>query len=374
MDYTTEEIYVLVGKDDKTATLTFKYQSESQKLYGDFITVVFIYTQKERELLDEKIKELPFKNTGFIKARYLGRDLGENKKERLIQIGVDSQDIAEILYFTHPQENTFHSRKLRTIDTIEIPISTAPKGEDLNWHYGFKKKLIKEEIGLSPRERNSYLAGKYYFEKDKLTDLENQEIYFEPNVMNQHIEWEYLTIKYLREEITEDETTRMIKILSIKKSETNQILDKYLQDAGSSLKKLSKENIEQFVDIYIKVLHFHDRRLNVLGKTPIYIDVHSYLHIYFRHVEEMQVNKQFEHKDNFQWKEENVFTVMENVIQQINEEIQNHFEKDIKNRYSRYGEQSIYFEGDYYTFHIEQGGRISTFHKNKKKQDEKVKL
>jgi hypothetical protein len=372
MDYTTEEIYVLVGKDDKTANLTFKYQSESQKLYGDFITVVFIYSQKERELLDEKIKELPFKNTGFIKAIYLGRELGEKKKERLIQIGVDSQDISEILYFTHPPENTFHSRTVRTIDTIEIPISTAPKGEDLNWHYGFRKKLIKEEIGLSPRERNSYLAGKYYFEKEKLTDLENQEIYFEPTAMNQDIEWEYLTIKYLREEITEDERKRMTKILQIKKSETNQILDKYLQDSGSSLKKLSKENIEQLVDIYIKVLHFHDRRLNVVGKTPIYIDVHSYLHIYFRHVEEMQVNKQFEHKDNFQWKEENVFTVMENVIQQINKEIQNHFEKDTKNRYSRYGEQSIYFEGDYYTFHIEQGGRISTFHKNKKKQDEKA--
>ena len=302
----------------------------------------------------------------------MGRELGEKKKERLIQIGVDSQDISEILYFTHPPENTFHSRTVRNIDTIEIPISTAPKGEDLNWHYGFRKKLIKEEIGLSPRERNSYLAGKYYFEKEKLTDLENQEIYFEPTVMNQDIEWEYLTIKYLREEITEDERKRMTKILQIKKSETNQILDKYLQDAGSSLKKLSKENIEQLVDIYIKVLHFHERRLNVVGKTPIYIDVHSYLHIYFRHVEEMQVNKQFEHKDNFQWKEENVFTVMENVIQQINKEIQNYFEKDTKNRYSRYGEQSIYFEGDYYTFHIEQGGRISTFHKNKKKQDEKA--
>jgi hypothetical protein len=372
MDYTTEEIYYLVGKEDKTTNVTFKYGSQSEKLYGDFITVVFIYSQKEREELDQKIKEPPFKNTGFIKAKYLGRELDTEKKEKLINLGIDSQDIQEILYFTNPPENTFHSKNIRTISTLKIPISIAPKGEDLNWQYGFRKKQVEKEIGLSPRERNLYLAGKYYFEKEKLTKLELKEIYFRPQEMYQNIEWEYLGMKYLREEITEEERKRMSEILQNKKSETKKTLDKYLQDAGSSLKKLSKENIDQAVDIYIKVLHFHDRRLNISGKIPIYIDVNSYLHIYLRHVSEMQINKQFEHKDNFQWKEENVFTVMEKVIQQINPEIQNHFEKNSTNRYSRYGDQSIYFEGDYYTFHIEQGGRISTFHKNTKKHDKKA--
>ena len=49
MDYTLEEIYQIVGKEDKTAGLTFKYGSESFNNYGQFITVDFIYTQKERE-------------------------------------------------------------------------------------------------------------------------------------------------------------------------------------------------------------------------------------------------------------------------------------------------------------------------------------
>jgi hypothetical protein len=54
------------------------------------------------------------------------------------------------------------------------------------------------------------------------------------------------------------------------------------------------------------------------------------------------------------------------VIREFNEEIQEYFAKDPKKRYSRYGPQSGYFEGDYYTFHIDPSGRISTFHKNKK--------
>ena len=50
MDYILEEIYCLVGKDDKTAGLTFKYGSDSFNTDGSFITVVFLYTQDEREI------------------------------------------------------------------------------------------------------------------------------------------------------------------------------------------------------------------------------------------------------------------------------------------------------------------------------------
>lgn len=55
---------------------------------------------------------------------------------------------------------------------------------------------------------------------------------------------------------------------------------------------------------------FKERRLNVIGKTPIYIDLDSFLHIYMRHVEEFKVTDHFEDKDNFQWEEDDVYGVM----------------------------------------------------------------
>ncbi|RZK09646.1 MAG: VWA domain-containing protein [Flavobacterium sp.] len=109
-----------------------------------------------------------------------------------------------------------------------------------------------------------------------------------------------------------------------------------------------------------------DVKLNAGGAKAIYLDVHSYLHIYMRHVEEMKVTDHFEHKDNFQWKEEDVFTVIKHVIQDANDDIQKFFVDKPDGRYSCYGGMSRYFEGDYYTFHIEKDGRLSTFHKNKK--------
>lgn len=93
-----------------------------------------------------------------------------------------------------------------------------------------------------------------------------------------------------------------------------------------------------------------------------------------KHVEEFQVNKNFEHKDNFQWNEEDVFMVMGHVIESIDADYQKYREDKPEQRFSKYGPQSVYFQGDYYTFHIEPNGRISTFHKNRKELENKVKI
>ena len=89
---------------------------------------------------------------------------------------------------------------------------------------------------------------------------------------------------------------------------------------------------------------------------------------YFYHV---HINKQFAHKSNFQWNEEDVLMVIEKVIEKIGDEIQEFFEKNPGKRYSRYSRKSVYFEGDYYTLHIEPTGAISTFHRTWKEQEEK---
>lgn len=372
MKYTLEETYLLVGREDKTAGLTLRYGSDSFKKYGEFITVVFLYTQKEREEMDKIVQNQPFKLSGLLKARALVHELDKEKIKLLETEGIHSDDIVEILYFTAPQKNTFHSKEKRTIKKLTIPMTTLPKGRDLDWMYGFSKRLVKDDVGLSPQERAFYLAGKFYYEQDALTDDEINEIFpTEDSIMAEEIEQEFLGIKYMREEISEPEKKRAAELIGKKERHRTNLLDKYLQQAGSSLKKLATENIDKAVELFSKVSRFKDRRLNALGKLPIFIDLDSFLHIYMRHVEEMQVNAHFEHKDNFQWNEEDVLSVMEHVIEKYNSEIQDFFSKSPDKRYSRYGSHSAYYQGDYYTFHIEPTGRVSTFHKNKKEQEKK---
>jgi hypothetical protein len=56
-NYTLEKIYDLVGRNDYTSTITFRSNSQSEKLYGNKLTIVFLYTQQEREGLENNIKK-----------------------------------------------------------------------------------------------------------------------------------------------------------------------------------------------------------------------------------------------------------------------------------------------------------------------------
>ncbi|RZK17290.1 MAG: hypothetical protein EOO43_13635 [Flavobacterium sp.] len=366
MKYTLEEIYILVGREDKTAGLTLRRGSEAQKKYGNDLTVVFLYTQKEREEMDRLIKNEPFQYSGFLKARILVGDLSDEQVELLRVEGIHSDDIAHVLYFMAPEKNTFHATEKRTINNINVQLNILPKGQDLDWMYGSTKYQLSLGIGLCPKERLFYLVAKYYYEPEQLTEDEKKVIFSFNGEMEEEIEYEYLSMKYIREEISESEKNRLGILISKKNKDSFSTLDKYLIEAGSSLERLVEHNKDQAVDLFSKTLDFKERRLNVVGPIPIFLDIDGYLHIYMRHVEEFKVNKHFEHKDNFQWNEDDVFTVMGQVIKAYNEEIQKFFADNPEKRYSKYGSQSAYFEGDYYTFHIDPSGRVATFHKNRK--------
>lgn len=364
MDYSEEEIYLLVGKQDKTANVTFKTESESYNLYGPHVTVLFLYNQFEREELDERVKNPDNRTAGKIKVRHLTSSLDKEKILRLETDGINTEDISSIFYFKHDERNTFHSTEKRSITKIEVPIHTQPKGRDYDWMYGFSRRLVNEGTGLSPKERAFYLAGKLFYEPEELTESEQKEIAPTEGTFHADVEWEFLSIKYKREEVTEEDKKRMIQLMRKKDIEDMDLLDKYLKETGSSLSKLSKEDIDTAVKLLMRIQRYRERHFNVVGKFPIYLDVDRYLHVHMRHVEEMKINKHFEHKSNIQWEEDDVLIVIEKVLDKINDEIQKYFENNPGKRYSRYGKQSIYFEGDYYTLHIEPNGSISTFHRN----------
>lgn len=89
--------------------------------------------------------------------------------------------------------------------------------------------------------------------------------------------------------------------------------------------------------------------------------------IFLRHVSEFAISQNYEHKEKFQWNMKDVIMVMGKVVQTLDIDIQDFFVNNAGRRFSRYGDKSFYFEGDYYSFHIESSGRISTFYKNTKK-------
>lgn len=365
--YFIENIYEYVGREDRVATVSFLPDSESFKLFGYQITVVFLYSQKERFLLDESIKDEKTKTHAFVKAKYLGFKLPEESVNHLKDNGVNSEDIASIQTIYGFERNTFHSDEKRTIKTQIIKMTSKPKGGDYDWIYGFAKKQVKDGVDLSPNERDLYLACKYYYEPDQLTEDEKLEMFIgSDGKIKETIEREYLAIKYHKLEINKDELKRHVELYFSLVKERNEVLDKYLIQSGSSLKKLEVENKELVKELKGKVLSFKDKSLNFGNKHSIYLDLEGYLHIFMRHGEEMKVNEHFAHKDNFQWNLDDVMTVIQFVVENVNDEYQDFIEQNKGNQFKKYGEQAIYFEGDYYAVYISANGRLESLFKIKK--------
>lgn len=370
MEYSQEHIYRIVGKDNNVAALTLKTDSESYKKYGGEPTVVFLYTQREREELDKQITTNACTH-GMAKVKVLFYNLSTIglKSELPEEIEINSKDIEDIYYTPfNLNNNTFHSTEKRTINKIQIETQALPEGGDWDWFYIFEKMRVMENgIILSPEEHKRYLALKLFYEPSDLTEEEKNEIFVTEKDLNENVGFYYFKILEDKGLKVDDNVIENLKKLFFKRmNEKGELLNKYLIEAGSSLKKLVKENPGMVTTLFMKLIEFRQERLNVMGRYPIYMDEDSYLHIITRHVEDFKFNTHYEKKDNFQWFEEDVIIVMRKVIEKIDEEYQEFRTLKPTSRYSRYKDDSIYFEGDYYTLRIQPSGRIDTLYKNRK--------
>lgn len=369
MSYTNDEIYRLVGRDDKVAILTLNSDSVSHEIYGDSITAVFYYNKPEREKREDNFKNNINEETFLIeKVIYLGIDLSKEKVDKLFKEGIGSSEIENILPSPWIHNNLYHSKEKRSIKKIDISINRELNGGDYDWIYGFYKKLINQDIELMNEEMDKYLAMKRFFEPEKIT-VEQELLMLNNEILKESIEKKYLEIKYEKGLADSIEEKRIVE-LSIREMNSNlETLKKFLLDIGSNFGKLYKENSELCSFLMAKTLSFKPIRLNGFHGKPIFLNWEKYLHIFIRHVNEFSINNSFADRDKFQWKSEDVITVIQKVIESVNDEVQEYWKIHPQKRFSKYGPQTLYFEGDFYTFHIESNGLLSTFHKTKPTND-----
>lgn len=366
MSYTIDQIYSKIGRDDKVATLAFYPETASFKNYGKRLTLVFHYDQFEREKYEkrfqEKIDEGIF---GHIKVRYLGFDLSKEKVELLKTEGINSKDIFSMIS-SSSHNNLYHNDDKRNIDIIKIPIQKEAKGGDYEWMYGFKRKLVSEGTELFPYEKDFYLAMKIYFEKDKLS-IDELGYAYQNDVLKESIEKLLLDLKIEKEVISPEEEKKWEVLFKKYMQENSDLLAQELQNVGSNLTKLYSENEGLYKHLTTGTYKYIPERLNGIKGKPIYLNWNGYLHVFIRHVEEFKINDAYANKDKFLWNHWDVVTVIKNVIENVDGEIQEFWNVNPGQRFSKYGAQSLYFEGDYYTFHLEGDGRLSTFYRSRKK-------
>ena len=275
------------------------------------------------------------------------------------------RDITDILCTAKTDErNKFHSKELRSLNTLTIPLRKMSKGQDIGWIYGYLKRMKDEGVALMPQEESQLLAYKLICDKDSLTDEDKEQIFNDKGkVANKDVSYYYLKFKKEAGLLSEEDERLLKKLDENRFSERLVILDEELRKAGMNRKKLCVDYPSKAKFLLEQMDIFCEKRFNGAGKHLLYLNFESFTHIYLRHVEEMKMKNQFEERDKFQLKEDDVLQVLGLVMRAVNGEYQIWKEKNPNGRFYRAGKMAYYFNGDYYCFDVDPDGRISTFYK-----------
>ena len=359
--FTQEEIYEYAGANDCVATLTLN--QESAKLYGESLTVVFVYYPKERIALEKDRTAL--NDISNVKAKELLGKLDGSLYDQLLKNGIPAKDIVEMLVGPDSEENnTYASPLLRKPKVLEIPIEGEDNGKDIYFMYGALCHFIADGIGLTPEEHNKYLAYKIVLEREKLTDKEREEI-FDKNgaIVNQEVGYFWLLWKKEAGKLTEKNKTDLMHLSQNRIANRFGLADKELQNMGLSFEKLAKTYPGKAALLFSKIVNFHEYRYNVVGKHLLYMSFESFLHIYLRHVKELAVENQFGERSKFQLAEKDLKATMDIVLGALNDEYQTYKDEHPNSRFFRKGNMAYYYNGDYYDVDILPDGQIGSFYK-----------
>ena len=155
--FTQEKIYEYAGAKDCVATLTLS--QESAEVYGELLTVAFVYYQKERIAIEKDKTAL--NDISNVKAKELLGELDSSLHAQLLKDGVPTKDIVEMIVGPDTEDqNTYASSHLRKPKVLEIPIESKGNGDDIRFMYGALCHFISDGIELTPEEHNEYLAYK----------------------------------------------------------------------------------------------------------------------------------------------------------------------------------------------------------------------
>ena len=359
--FTQEKIYEYAGAKDCVATLTLS--QESAEVYGESLTVVFVYYQKDRMALEKD--RMALNDISNVKAKELLGELDETLYTQLLKDGIPTKDIVEMLVGPASEENnTYGSSLLRNPKVLEIPFQSEGNGDDIFFMYGALCHFIADGMELTPEEHNEYLAYKMVLEREKLTEKERKEIFDENGaIVNQEVGYFWLLWKKDTGKLTEKNKTDLMQLSQNRLANRFGIADKELQSMGLSFEKLVKSYPEKAALLFSKIISFHEHRYNVVGKHLLYMSFESFLHIYLRHVKELAVENQFGERSKFQLAEKDLKATMDIVLGALNDEYQTYKDEHPDNRFFRKGNMAYYYNGDYYDVDILPDGQIGSFYK-----------
>ena len=364
-DITQGKLYALAGRTDDVCTLHLRDGSDVYEKFGPKVTVEFVYTQRERRLLEEDVTSLD--NVPNVKAKGLVflLDKGKDQATDLQTEGIPVKDItAAMTVHNTPQNNTYDNTEKRSLRILEVPFKAYGGGRDIGWIYGFFCRKKKDRIGFMPDDEDLYTAYRFILEKDKMSEEKQEKVIDKDgHIVLSNVGYHYLKWGEEAGLIKEQDKKILRELRRRKIRERFDVLKDELKRAGISFNLFRKNYKGQALFFLQKLYSFHDRNFNILGKHPLYMDFRSFVHIYMRHVADVNMGEQLAQKDKFQLFEKDVLFMIDHVMHEVNDDYQKFREEYPNKKYRRTGNRALYCQGDYYEVYIGIDGRLESFYK-----------
>jgi len=358
MNFSYEELYYMYGQYDALITITFQYNSDAYQIFGGTLMGDIIYTEDERNELEQLLKALPVQRSER-KIRLMPSSVVKISPEQFEQAeryGFMCSDIYEIMAYNKPRKNNFVATEKKQIqNTITINVNSNPR--ELNQlSYGFLLSRFKRESPLAPEEYYKLLGLARYFGED-ITRAPFKNF----NDNEESIRYHELYAKYMDLTLNEDEIKEFANLMMARYVIKEKLIKAEIERSGDKFKIVAEKYGDEVKNLK-NAAHGFEEQIVLFGKKLIYLDLERFLHIYARHVTETQIGGKFEIKTVFQYKYDDILRIIKAVVESESEVIQEHFATTPEKRFIRMGKRSTYYEGHYYRIEIEPSGRLVTFH------------
>jgi hypothetical protein len=362
---TPAKLYRNIGKYDSVFTIIFKSESELRKILGQHITATLCYSKDEREKFEKRDDAFIDKNSnGIIKINIVMPELNVNQKIKYTLDGINCSEIDRILYSPIPYESESSESSIKEVpNIIKIPYESKNKFDYENLFLGLYSRLINSDEILLYDEKVEYVGidtafhnGKTSSELLKKLNLTQQEI------QKNSIFW----ISYYS-------TKEKISLLTLEEKKDYQnhkdiIWYKKLKTFFNEIIKSGKIADDKFFseksDLILKEINKFKTSRFGFGNPLIYWDLESYLHIILRHIRETKIGSANQHKTEIPYRLDDLKTLIQKLLDLINEELEEHFKTNLNIKFYRSGKRAIYFNKDYYSIDIDVDGKIISFYRN----------
>ena len=364
-DIWQERLYEYVGRNDYVANYTLKPQSVAFKKYGADFTGTIVYTQKERETLEQTFQS-GGKTYSRVRFNETNCQLDKEQTKSLREEGINIIDIVFVFALPMPRENLYVKDSIRKPHHLEIPLPPDITYRDaVGMLQCIYERCVKANQELCPHEWRDYLAVKLLYCPNGMTDDEKQKSHGETGHVKEEIALAMRKIKKEIEGKLTDNEEDDLKILE-EREWTNKLLifKEALQRSGTSFEQMQQKQPQQLALLFAELIKFHPIRLNTLAhRHAIYLDLEGYLHILLRHVKETSLDLDpIKNKTKLMWNFKDFSYAIKGCVGAIADEYD--IKRDCSNRPIYWdGNYSIEFSGDYYALRLDANGRVDTWYR-----------